>query len=213
MTKVNRQIVLAARPFGFPEISDFQLAYTSLPTPAEGEVLVRVVYLSLDPYMRGRMNAGDAVSDSIDLGAVMTGGAVGFVLDSADPAFQVGDAVEGMLRGRVLASGPVEEFAMVQSGGFDVGSLRIGSLRSTFVNEYMTAEVDGVPQAVFPDLMMTFAADDGTPLVSAALAVGREVTFLAVDRSELLLSSTMAMDELLAPVEELLGRPLRPAAG
>ncbi len=94
---VNRQIVLAARPFGFPEISDFQLAYTSLPTPAEGEVLVRVVYLSLDPYMRTQMNAGDAVSDSIDLGAVMTGGAVGFVLDSADPAFQVGDAVEGML--------------------------------------------------------------------------------------------------------------------
>ncbi len=123
------------------------------------------------------------------------------------------DAVAGMLRGRVLASGPVEEFAMVQSGGFDVGELRIGSLRSTFVNEYMTAEVDGVPQAVFPDLMMTFAADDGTPLVSADLAVGRDVTFLAVDRSELLLSSTMAMDELLAPVEELLGRPLRPAAG
>ena len=60
MTRVNRQIVLAARPFGFPRISDFQLAYTSLPSPAAGEVLVRAVYLSLDPYMRSRMNAGDA---------------------------------------------------------------------------------------------------------------------------------------------------------
>ena len=94
---VNRQIVLAARPFGFPRISDFQLAYTSLPSPAEGEVLVRGVYLSLDPYMRSRMNAGNPFSESIDLGAVMTGGAVGFVLESADPAFRIGDAVEGML--------------------------------------------------------------------------------------------------------------------
>lgn len=94
---VNRQIVLAARPFGFPRISDFQLAYTSLPSPAEGEVLVRAVYLSLDPYMRARMNAGNGDSDSIDIGAVMTGGAVGFVLESADPAFRVGDAVEGQL--------------------------------------------------------------------------------------------------------------------
>ena len=94
---VNRQIVLAARPFGFPRISDFQLAYTSMPSPAAGEVLVRAVYLSLDPYMRGRMNAGDGASESIDIGGVMTGGAVGFVLESADPAFRVGDAVEGML--------------------------------------------------------------------------------------------------------------------
>lgn len=94
---VNRQIVLAARPFGFPRVSDFQLAYTALPSPAAGEVLVRAVYLSLDPYMRGKMNADEADSDSIDLGAVMTGGAVGFVLESADPGFQVGDAVEGML--------------------------------------------------------------------------------------------------------------------
>ncbi len=97
MTRVNRQIILAARPFGFPRISDFELAYTSLPSPAEGEVLVRTVYLSLDPYMRIRMNAGGADSDSIGLGAVMTGGAVGFVLESADPAFEVGDAVFGML--------------------------------------------------------------------------------------------------------------------
>ena len=94
---VNRQIVLAARPFGFPRISDFQLAYTPLPSPAAGEVLVQALYLSLDPYMRGRMNAGDADSEPVDLGAVMTGGAVGFVIESADPAFRIGDAVEGML--------------------------------------------------------------------------------------------------------------------
>jgi NADPH-dependent curcumin reductase CurA len=94
---VNRQIVLAARPFGFPRIADFQLSYASLPSPGAGEVLVQVVYLSLDPYMRGRMNAAEGSSESIALGAVMTGGVVGFVLESADPAFEIGDAVEGML--------------------------------------------------------------------------------------------------------------------
>ncbi|MEO8195090.1 MAG: NADP-dependent oxidoreductase [Thermoanaerobaculia bacterium] len=94
---VNRQVVLAARPFGLPKVSDFQLGYTSLPSPAAGEVLVRLVYLSLDPYMRGLMNESDSAGRPIALGEVMTGGAVGFVLESADPAFCVGDTVEGML--------------------------------------------------------------------------------------------------------------------
>ena len=53
---VNRQITLAARPAGFPKVSDFALVFSSLPAPAAGEVLVRAVYLSLDPYMRARMS-------------------------------------------------------------------------------------------------------------------------------------------------------------
>ena len=117
---VNRQIVLAARPFGLPRISDFQLAYTSLPKPAAGEVLVRAVYLSLDPYMRPRMNAGNGDSASIDLGAVMTGGAVGFVLESADPAFSVGDAVEGMLGW--------QEYAVARAGDLRKLDLEIAPL-------------------------------------------------------------------------------------
>lgn len=113
---INRRIVLAARPFGFPRISDFQLAYTPLPSPAEGEVLVRTVYLSLDPYMRCRMNAGGAGSDSIDLGAVMTGGAAGFVLESAHPDFHVGDAVEGMLGWQEYAVAPAASLRKIDLG-------------------------------------------------------------------------------------------------
>lgn len=55
MATVNRQITLASRPVGFPKVSDFHLLYAPLPSPGAGEVLVRVVYLSLDPYMRGRV--------------------------------------------------------------------------------------------------------------------------------------------------------------
>jgi hypothetical protein len=94
---VNRQIVLAARPVGLPRIADFQLAYATLPSPLAGEVLVRVLYLSLDPYMRERMNAAGPYAEPIALGDVMIGGGVGFVLESGDAAFKVGDAVEGML--------------------------------------------------------------------------------------------------------------------
>jgi NADPH:quinone reductase len=97
MATVNRQITLAARPVGFPKVSDFQLVYTPLPSPAEGEVLVRSIYLSLDPYMRGRMNEAESYARPVAIGEVLTGGAVAFVLESAHPEFRSGDVVEGML--------------------------------------------------------------------------------------------------------------------
>jgi len=61
-TSRGRQIVLAARPKGKPELTDFGLEETAIPTPAAGQLLLEVQYLSLDPYMRGRMNDGKAVS-------------------------------------------------------------------------------------------------------------------------------------------------------
>lgn len=97
MAAVNRQITLAARPVGFPRVSDFQLVYSPVPSPVAGDVLVRSVYLSLDPYMRGRMNDAESYARPVAIGEVMTGGAVGFVVESRDPAFRSGDAVEGML--------------------------------------------------------------------------------------------------------------------
>ena len=95
MTSVNRRITLASRPVGFPRVSDFHLGYSPLLQPAAGEVLVRSVYLSLDPYMRGRMDDGDPASRPVALGEVMPGRAVAFVANSNDPGFRVGDAVEG----------------------------------------------------------------------------------------------------------------------
>lgn len=78
-------------------MSDFQLAYSQVPSPTSDEVLVRSAYLSLDPYMRGRMNEVPSYARSVAIGEVMIGGAVGFVMESNDPEFQAGDAVEAML--------------------------------------------------------------------------------------------------------------------
>jgi NADPH-dependent curcumin reductase len=91
-TKVNRRIVLARRPQGAPVPEDFRLETHPIPHPAPGEVLLRTRYLSLDPYMRGRMNEGPSYAPPVALGAVMTGQTVS-VVEAAAPGFEVGDLV------------------------------------------------------------------------------------------------------------------------
>lgn len=97
METVNRKITLATRPSGFPKVSDFHLVYSRLPSPAAGEVLVRSIYLSLDPHMRGRMSDAESDARPIAVGEVMTGCAVASVVESRDPEFRAGDTVAGML--------------------------------------------------------------------------------------------------------------------
>jgi NADPH-dependent curcumin reductase CurA len=93
----NRQITLAARPEGFPQESDFALVETPAPEPGAGEVLVRARWLSLDPYMRGRMSTARSYAKPTELGEVMTGQVVGEVEASRDSRFAPGDHVVGQL--------------------------------------------------------------------------------------------------------------------
>ncbi|MBL8177956.1 MAG: NADP-dependent oxidoreductase [Bryobacterales bacterium] len=93
---MNNRIVLAARPQGFPKDSDFRLEQTPVPSPADGEILVAVRWLSVDPYMRGRMNETRSYADPVKLGDVMVGGAAGRVLESRNAKFAAGDYVMGM---------------------------------------------------------------------------------------------------------------------
>jgi len=87
MTEVKaRQIVLAARPQGSPKPSDFRLEETEIPTPSAGQVLLRVEYLSLDPYMRGRMDDRKSYATPVPLGGVMQGESVAVVIASNHPA-------------------------------------------------------------------------------------------------------------------------------
>jgi NADPH-dependent curcumin reductase CurA len=91
----HRQVRLAARPRGFPRESDFRLVEAPLPAPAPGQMLVRGVYLSIDPYMRGRMSEARSYVPPVALGDVMEGGVVGEVVRSERPGFAPGDVVEG----------------------------------------------------------------------------------------------------------------------
>jgi NADPH-dependent curcumin reductase CurA len=92
---INQQITLAARPLGFPKESDFKLVESALPTPGPGEILVRALYLSVDPYMRGRMSSAKSYAPSVELGGVMGGGVVGQVVESRHPQFAPGEIVQG----------------------------------------------------------------------------------------------------------------------
>ena len=91
----NRQILLANRPVGMPKASDFLLNETSIPTPADGQVLCETLYLSLDPYMRGRMSPSKSYAKPVEINEVMTGGTVGKVIESKDPNLKAGDIVFG----------------------------------------------------------------------------------------------------------------------
>ena len=91
--QTNRQVTLAARPKGAPQPSDFALLATAIPTPAAGEVLLRTVFLSLDPYMRGRMSDAKSYADPVAIGQTMVGGTVSRVHASQHPDYQVGDWV------------------------------------------------------------------------------------------------------------------------
>jgi len=106
--KTHRRIVLARRPPGEPAESDFRIEEVPVPEPGPRQVLVRVIYLSLDPYMRGRMRDAASYAPPVGIGEVMTGGTVGEVVKSNHPNFKVGDIVEDRLGWQeyAVAGGP-----------------------------------------------------------------------------------------------------------
>ncbi len=89
----NRRIVLASRPIGAPTPDNFRLEDAPIPSPQAGEILLRSVYLSLDPYMRGRMNDAKSYADPVALDEVMVGGTVCQVIESNHANFDKGEWV------------------------------------------------------------------------------------------------------------------------
>jgi NADPH-dependent curcumin reductase CurA len=94
-SSINRQILLKSRPQGAPGLDNFELTETAIPEPGDGELLMRTRYLSLDPYMRGRMSAAKSYAKPAAVGAPMVGGTVGEVVTSRHPNYAAGDIVLG----------------------------------------------------------------------------------------------------------------------
>ncbi len=131
----NQQIVLASRPEGEPSAANFRLETVDLPALADGQVLVKHHYLSLDPYMRGRMNDGKSYAQPQPLDAVMIGGTVGEVVESRHAQFSAGDAVVGM--------GGWQQYSVVDAG--QPGALRKVSTQHVPLAAYLGAV--GMPGA------------------------------------------------------------------
>jgi NADPH-dependent curcumin reductase len=109
MSEINRQVRLAARPSGLPKDSDWDLVEEPVPTPGEGELVVEISHVSLDPAMRGWMNAGASYIDPVEIGDVMRAGAVGRVVASEHPGFAVGE--------HVYSDFGVQEYALCDGRG------------------------------------------------------------------------------------------------
>ncbi len=92
----NKRVVLASRPAGWVTEKNFRIETVPVAKPKDGEVLVKIQWLSLDPYMRGRMNDTKSYAAKQEIDAVMVGGTAGEVVESKNPKFQVGDKVSGM---------------------------------------------------------------------------------------------------------------------
>jgi len=93
----NKKIVLASRPSGMPSAETFSLVETQIPQPQDGEVLIRTLYLSVDPYQRARMNDRKSYVEPFAVGEVISGGAIGEVIESRASGLNAGDIVTGML--------------------------------------------------------------------------------------------------------------------
>jgi hypothetical protein len=109
MSQVNNQVRLAARPSGLPQASDWSMVAEPLPSPGAGELLVEISHISLDPAMRGWMNAGASYIDPVEIGDVMRAGAVGRVIACEHPGFEVGDYV--------YSAFGVQEYALSDGAG------------------------------------------------------------------------------------------------
>jgi NADPH-dependent curcumin reductase CurA len=112
----SREVHLAARPAGEPKRSDFELVEVDVPDPGPGELLVRNEWMSVDPYMRGRMNDAKSYVPPFQIGAALEGGAVGEVVASPDDRFPVGQKVMHMLGWREYALVPAEQARPIDSG-------------------------------------------------------------------------------------------------
>jgi hypothetical protein len=190
----NQQIVLASRPAGEPTVSNFRLVETPVPALADGQVLVRHHYLSLDPYMRGRMNDGKSYAQPQPLDAVMIGGTVGEVVESRHPGFAAGDQVVGM--------GGWQQYSVVDAS--QLGMLRKVDTTHIPLAAYLGAV--GMPGVTaWVGLTQIIAPKEGETVVvdAASGAVGSAVGQLAKARGCRVVGLAGGADKCAYVTEEL----------
>lgn len=141
-----QRIVLAARPQGAPKETDFRLETIDMPEPGEGEFLARTIWLSLDPYMRGRMDDSKSYAAAVQIGAPMEGGCVGEVIASNNPRFKVGDFVEDRFGWQSHAVSNGQGVRKLDPGAAPL-STALGVLGMPGITAYVGLNTHGRPKA------------------------------------------------------------------
>jgi NADPH-dependent curcumin reductase CurA len=143
---LNQRIVLASRPNGAPTPENFRLEREALPDLEEGQVQLRTLYLSLDPYMRGRMSDAPSYADPVAIDAVMEGGAVSVVEQSRNPRFKPGDRVVGQTGWQTHSISDGQNLQAVPEG-VPSDSMAVGVLGMPGMTAYMGLMNIGKPKA------------------------------------------------------------------
>jgi N-terminal domain of oxidoreductase len=141
----NRQVLLKRRPSGAPTTDDFDIADGPMPDPGDGEALVRGIYLSLDPYMRGRISGARSYAKPVDIGAVMEGRVVGQVVRSRDPACREGDYVYGGYGWQLYSAVPAKDLLKLDPNQAPL-STALGILGMPGLTAYVGLSEIGRPQ-------------------------------------------------------------------
>jgi NADPH-dependent curcumin reductase CurA len=146
MSEMRRSVVLRRRPSGEPSPSDFELIEEAIPSPGPGEVLTRTVWLSIDPYMRGRLWDRKSYAPSVGVGEVMTGETAGVVVQSNDPKFAPGDWCVGARGWQTHSVTKASALHKVEQGGAPL-STYLGVLGMPGVTAYAGMKDIGQPKA------------------------------------------------------------------
>jgi NADPH-dependent curcumin reductase CurA len=181
---VSREIRLKSRPVGTPTADAFDLATVTLPPPGPGEVQVRNSWMTVDPYMRGRMNDVRSYTPPFQIGQPLQGGAVGEVIASNDPAFAVGETVQSFFGWREAFNAPAAAVQKLDTHGLPI---------QAFLG------VAGMPgMTAYVGLLKTAALKDGDVVfVSAAAgAVGQVVCQIAKLKGHTVIGSAGGADKV-----------------
>jgi len=170
-----RQIHLVSRPSGMPSHENFKLVEVDLPPPANGEVLVENLYMSVDPYMRGRMRADAVYAQAYELNQVMYGGAVGQVVESNNDGFAPGDYVlsNGAWQDKLLA--PAQSLTPLQPFDKERISLYLGTLGMPGLTAYVGLQKFGEPKSGETVFVSAASGAVGANVCQIAKALGCRV--------------------------------------
>jgi NADPH-dependent curcumin reductase CurA len=143
---LRKSVILVRRPDGEPDVSDFTLREEPIPEPGEGEVLTRAIYLSIDPYQRGRISGRASYAAPVAIGGLMEGETVGEVLISHDPRFKPGDVVIGSRGWQTHTVSKADRLAKVDPAAAPVGAY-LGVLGMPGTTAYSGMKDIGQPKA------------------------------------------------------------------
>src|SRR5699024_5577716 len=148
------------------------------------------------------------VSENAAIGGITQAIKLGEVLFENSEGIERINRIVNYLNGNLISKGRVSNFSLKNKDGFDVGTLRVDNVELTFWNEYMTIEKDGKRISTFPDLIMTFDLESGLPIVSADITENKKIVVISVQKTQLLLGSTMYNQNLLKTIEPIINKKI-----